>query len=99
MTLIEKRWGNIKWLLKELIKVVSSEKSFFSQKRIQQMIAFTSGEVALLSFFFYNIAILTAWEAIGIASLFFTLAGYVLTKTEKAKESYESNKNNLEDLK
>ena len=33
-------WTNIKWAIKELMKIGSNEPSFFSQKRVQQGIAF-----------------------------------------------------------
>jgi hypothetical protein len=94
--LINKRWVTLKWLLKELIKVGSSQKSFFSKKRIIEMIAFTSGEVTLLSFFFYNISKLATLDAIAIATVFFSVAGYALNKTEAAKKTYIE-ENNLKD--
>jgi len=85
------KWFNdkietIKWGIKELVKTLSSQPSFFSSKRIERAIAFISGEVTLLSFFFYNLKTLPTLEAIMIATVFFAVAGYVLTKTEKAKD-------------
>lgn len=91
--IIKRRWENIKWLVKELMKVGSNQKSFFSKKRIMEMIAFTSGETTLLSFFFYNISRLSTMDAIAIATIFFAVAGYTLNKTEAAKKAYiEENK-------
>lgn len=100
--LIKRRWNTIKWLIKEFIKVGSSEKSFFSKKRIFEIIAFSSGEITLLAFFFYNIARLSTMEATGIATLFFAVAGYTLTKTEAAKKTYLegiTSDNNLDETK
>ena len=101
-TLVNKRWNTIKWLVKELVKVASNQKSFFSSKRIQQLIGFTSGEVTLLSFFFYNLSKLSTMDAIAIAAVFFTVAGYVLNKTEAAKKKYTEDgmdNSNLEETK
>jgi ribosomal protein S17E len=97
--IISKKWDTLKWLIKELIKVASNEKSFFSKKRIMEMIAFTSGETTLLSFFFYNISRLSTMEAIAIATVFFSVAGYTLNKTEAAKKNYinDNKENNLKD--
>lgn len=97
--LISRRWKTIKWFSMELIKVGSNEKSFFSKKRIMEMIAFTSGETTLLSFFFYNISRLSTMDAIAIATVFFAVAGYTLKKTEEAKKAYinDNKENNLKD--
>lgn len=78
----------IVWVVKELIKTLSNRSSFFSSKRIKTTVAFLSGEVTLLSFFFHNINTLPTIEAIGIASIFFSVAGFVLNKTEQSKDKY-----------
>jgi len=97
--LISRRWGTIKWFSMELIKVGSNQKSFFSKKRIMEIIAFTSGEVSLLSFFFYNISRLSTMDAIAVATVFFAVAGYTLKKTEEAKQIYinDNKESNLKD--
>jgi len=82
------------WLVKEILKTFSNKPSFFSSKRIERAVAFVSGEITLLSFFFYNLKSLPTIEAIMIATVFFAVAGYVLNKTEKSKDS-----SNLEDSK
>lgn len=98
MSTFKERWkgyiNKIIWGLKELVKTFSSQPSFFSSKRIERAIAFISGEITLLSFFFYNLKTLPTIEAIMIATVFFAVAGYVLNKTEKVKET-----SNLEDSK
>ena len=33
-------WNNIKWFIRECRNIASGKKSFFSQKRIQQLVAF-----------------------------------------------------------
>ena len=101
MNYITDKRNKIKWVVKELIKTLSSEKSFFSSKRIKTTIAFLSGEVTLLSFFFYHLSTLPTMEAIAIATIFFSVAGFVLTKTEQAKSDHieSNNDNNLEDSK
>jgi len=33
-------WSNIKWIVRELTKIYSNDKSFFSKKRIESAIAF-----------------------------------------------------------
>jgi hypothetical protein len=91
LTIISKYIKLIVWLIKELIKVASGKRSFFSKKRIFEIVAFTSGELTLLCFFFYNISKLTTIESISIATVFFAVAGYTLSKTEAAKKNYTEN--------
>jgi hypothetical protein len=41
-------WENFKWLVRELIKMYSAEKSFFSKKRIESGIAFVIGQWGMI---------------------------------------------------
>ena len=75
------------WFLKEMVKTLSSMKSFFSAKRIERSMAFNGGYWFILTYGLYHIATLTVFEAIAISSLLFTVSGYILDKTEKAKKT------------
>ena len=52
-------WSNIKWLIKELIKQYSNDKSYFSKKRVESGIAFVIGQFGMVYFLIINIEKLT----------------------------------------
>jgi hypothetical protein len=76
---------NLKSLVQELIKVYSSEKSFFSKKRIESSIAFIIGQIGMITFLIMKLDTLSTYDIILWATLEFTVAGYMINKIEKNK--------------
>jgi len=87
-------WTNTKWFIKELIKTLSNEESYFSQKRIQTFVAFMSAEIGLNAYLFHNHNTLGMGDVLLWASLQFTIAGYVLSQTQKEKKAENENEIN-----
>lgn len=89
-------WGNIKWLIKEFIKMYSNQPSFFSYKRFQVGTAFLTYQIGS-RFALYNLVNdmigFTAWAAIEL-----TICGYTLNQIQKEKPEL-SNSNNEEIIK
>ena len=81
-----KRWSQIKWVIIELGKTLSSKPSFFSSKRLERWAAFTTGETFLVVYFGYHFKELTYVEALALAGAAFTIAGYTLHATQKEKK-------------
>jgi hypothetical protein len=82
-------WTNIKWGIKELIKMYSVKESFFSYKRFQTGVAFfmfTQGAMYALKNYVNTIEGFIVWCAPVLL-----VCGYTLHKIEKAKTD-ENNK-------
>lgn len=75
----------IKYYIKELIKIYSNEKSFFSKKRIESGIAFIIGQILLIIYFANKLPILNTMDFVTLILIEFALAGYILNKIEKNK--------------
>ena len=84
-TLLYKRYNQVKWYIKELIKTFSGEKSFFSSKRLERGIAFSTGEAFLVIYFIYHFKTMTYLECLALAGAAFAVAGYTLNATQKEK--------------
>ncbi len=78
-------WDNIKWGIKELIKMYSSkETSYFSYKRFQTGVAFfmfTQGAMYILKEHVKSVGDFLAWSVPVLL-----IAGYTLNKTEQSKK-------------
>ena len=77
-------WENIKWLIRELVKMYSKEESFFSYKRFQMGVAFfiyTQGSLWALSNLVHTIGDFELWA---IPNLL--IAGYTLNKVQQEKK-------------
>ena len=68
-------WSNIKWLIKELIKQYSDDKSYFSKKRVESGIAFVIGQFGMVYFLMINIEKLTSSDITLWAGVEFAIAG------------------------
>lgn len=86
----------IRFYIKELIKMYSSEKSFFSKKRIESGIAFLIGQIMMIVYFANKLPTLTTADFITLIVVEFLLAGYLVNKTELAKKAIieKENKDN-----
>lgn len=77
----------IRFYIKELIKMYSSEKSFFSKKRIESGLAFVIGQIMMIVYFANKLPTLTTTDFITLIVVEFLLAGYLVNKTELAKKA------------
>lgn len=82
----------IKWLISELVKILSSKDSFFSKKRLESAIAFAIGQVGMVFFLFKKYDTIDMYEFLMWAALEFTLAGYIMNVIEKGKSSSTTSK-------
>ena len=80
-------WSNIKWLIKELIKQYSNDKSYFSKKRVESGIAFVIGQFGMVYFLMINIEKLTSSDITLWAGVEFAIAGYMLNHIQKEKKT------------
>jgi hypothetical protein len=87
-------WTNLKWVIKELIKLYSDEKSFFSKKRVESGIAVIVGQWGMIYFLLINIDKLTASDIALWASVEFAIAGYIVNQIQKEKKLEEPTQEN-----
>lgn len=80
-------WENIKWGIKELIKIYSSKDSFFSKKRIESGLAFIIAQWGMVFFLIQKFDTLTMGEFILWAAAEFAVSGYIINKIQKEKSS------------
>jgi hypothetical protein len=78
-------WSNIKFLIKELIKLYSNEPSYFSKKRVESGIAFIVGQWGMIYFLTQNIDKLTTSDIALWAGVEFAIAGYIINQIQKEK--------------
>ena len=79
-------WTNIKFLIKELIKLYSNEPSYFSKKRVESGIAFIVGQWGMIYFLVKNIDKLTTSDIALWAGVEFAIAGYIINQIQKEKK-------------
>lgn len=79
-------YSNIKWLIKELLKMYSAkEVSYFSRKRVNEGIVFYSAVGVDLSYCFTHRNIMSSSEALCHVVALFAAAGYHLNQIQKEK--------------
>lgn len=78
-------WENIKWGIKELIKIYSPKASFFSKKRIESGLAFIIAQWGMIFFLLQKYESLTMGEFILWAAAEFAVSGYIINKIQKEK--------------
>ena len=83
-------WENIKWGIKEMMNIYSSNPSFFSKKRIESGVAFLIAQVGMVFFLLQKYQGLSMGEFLLWAGAEFAVSGYIINKIQKEKES-ESN--------
>lgn len=84
-------WKNIKKVAKDIYETFSSKKSFLSSKRLERFALVSISLTIILGTVIFLAAkgTLTATDALMLAGLLLTAAGYNLTQTEKAKKDSE----------
>jgi hypothetical protein len=84
-------WENFKWLVRELIKMYSAEKSFFSKKRIESGIAFVIGQWGMIFYLLEKHSSLSMSEILFWTATEFAIAGYMINQIQKEKTTLEAN--------
>lgn len=87
-------WDNIKWFIKEMVKLYSGEKSYFSKKRVESGVAFLIGQIGMVFFLVKKYESLSMSDFIMWATLEFALAGYLVNQIQREKKiNLEENEN------
>jgi|11BtaG_2_1085332.scaffolds.fasta_scaffold17053_1 hypothetical protein len=83
---IKTLWDEIKWVFRELGKLYSLEKSYFSKKRVESGVAFIIGQIGMVFFLFKKYESLSMSDFIMWATLEFAIAGYLVNQIQKEKK-------------
>ena len=83
-------WSNIKWLIKELIKLYGVEISYFSKKRVESGVAFLVGQFGMIYFLMVNIDKLDSTDIAIWASIEFAISGYIVSQIQKEKKIHNT---------
>lgn len=75
-----------KYYIKELIKIYSTEDSYFSKKRIESGIAFIIMEWGMIHWLILNVDKCTSSDIVLWASLNAAISGYVINQIQKEKK-------------
>jgi hypothetical protein len=86
-------WTNIKWIMKEILNIYSSKKSFFSKKRIESGVGFIIAEWGMVYYLIYKIPTMTMVEFGMWATIQFFIAGYIIRQIQKEKIPYVEEEN------
>ena len=78
--------NEIKWVFRELGKLYSLEKSYFSKKRVESGVAFIIGQIGMVFFLFKKYESLSMSDFIMWATLEFAIAGYLVNQIQKEKK-------------
>ena len=84
-------FGNIRWFFKELMKIYSTEPSYFSKKRVESGIGFVIAEWGMIYFILQKIDNMTVTDFAIWASIQFVVAGYMVNQIQKEKAAETSN--------
>lgn len=87
-------WTNIRFVIKELVKMYSSGTSFFSKKRIESGIAFIAFQHGAIWYLHNKIATMDTYDFLMWASSELLICGYTLNAIEKAKQPKKPNDGN-----
>jgi len=89
-------WNNIKWGLKELMNIYSTNKSFFSKKRLESGMAFLVGQFGMVYFLIQNHSTMTTSDLAIWAGIEFAVSGYMITQIQKEKKKDDPNESHEE---
>lgn len=81
-------WVNIKWAMREFLKVYSDEPSFFSKKRIESSIAFIIAQIGMVIYFYYNYKVMDMSDFVLWVGIEFAVSGYYVTQIQREKKYY-----------
>lgn len=78
-------WENIKWFIREIRNIYSSNKSFFSKKRIESGIAFIIAQWGMIFFLLQKYSTISMGEFLLWAGAEFAVSGYIVNKIQNEK--------------
>jgi hypothetical protein len=79
-------WTNVKFVIKELIKIYSGQPSYFSKKRIESGIAFIFA-LSMTSYYLYKkIDTMDMWAFGYVLSTWLFIAGYTVNQIQSEKK-------------
>lgn len=78
-------WSNIRWAIKEILKIYSGRPSFFSKKRIESGFAYLIGQAAMIWYFVAMYTTMNMQDMAIWASIEFVIAGYVTYQIQAQK--------------
>jgi hypothetical protein len=84
-------FGRIRWFFTELMKIYSTEPSYFSKKRVESGIGFVIAEWGMIYFIIQKIDNMVVTDFAIWASIQFVVAGYMVNQIQKEKASDASN--------
>lgn len=85
---MKKDW---KWLKDEILKIYSSQESFFSKKRVESGIAFLFAQIGMMSFLFGNLDTMSTGDIIAWSAVEFSVAGYTVAQIQWEKKKQTKN--------
>jgi hypothetical protein len=89
-----KKWfievkNNIKWFIKEIGKIYSTEDSYFSKKRVESGIAFVIGQFGMIYFLVQSVDTMSMQDMLMWSGTEFLMAGYTVSQIQKEKKTKE----------
>jgi hypothetical protein len=82
-------WENIKWFLKELLNMYSSNTSFFSKKRIESGVAFLIAQWGMIFFILKKYSVLSMSDFIMWVAVEMAVSGYMIHQIQKEKKDLQ----------
>jgi len=82
-------FGSIKWFFTEIMKIYSTQDSYFSKKRVESGIGFVIAEWGMIFFLLSKFETMTMIEFGGWASIQFLVAGYMVNQIQSEKKASE----------
>jgi hypothetical protein len=79
-------WNNIKWFIREIGKIYSSDLSYFSKKRFESSIAFIIAQWGMVLYLYNNYNELTMSDFLLWAAAEFIVAGYYVNQIQREKK-------------
>ncbi len=79
-------WTNIKWLLRELLKMLSGQPSFFSKKRFESMTAFGILMWGCIFWLLKKYEVMNTSDFLLWSGVLALICGYTISMIEKAKK-------------
>lgn len=80
-------WRNTKWFIREVRKIYSNEKSYFSKKRMESGAAFTVAQWGAITWFIVNLRVMTIDTFLLWFGAQMIIVGYNVNKIQVEKEA------------
>lgn len=91
-------WTNIKWFIKEVVKTMSDQSTYFSKKRVQEWILFITAWVTSLVWFVYHFKGMDIGTLLAYTGTLFVYAGYQTIQIQREKKKTNGKTEDEEEL-